>query len=935
MLLCVALLAGCDGSSDDSRGSGPTPADPLSLQLTVEGEGQVSSSPRTRDCFASCTLDFAAGTLPTLLAVPARGGRFAGWDGACADSTTTVCTLSTSGSLQATARFEPVPAQAADWYEGDLHTHSDHSSDGSLPRQTLDDRAPGNMPISDILRLAGNLGADFLPITDHRTYDQHYDPQWTSDRVLLIPGEEANGRPHATVHGAVDMIDQNAALEGAPESRVVQESIWLAHSQGAAWVTAHPDRDSANDDGSPRPHADAVGVDLVEVWNRAENPEAEIDYAENRWNAGWRFGIAGASDNHFKELWALGGTPLRPATATLTPMLNERAVLDSLRGGSTIVYSNGPTTPRVTLDADFDGDGTFEALAGQEVLVPAGIRGRLRARVEAGLGSRLLIYAAPGRSAGPIANIALAGAPGGDTHLIDVVTPQEPTWYRAELRSIGLAEPASLLTGLLLGPYEIENLFQELLSQLRAATSPIFVSAASVEPVGEFVPPPDAGRDDGAEYALGAPGEFAGFPDAAFDAAAGRLHLVAEVHDPLATRVQYLARSADGRWSAPQTLSDSTSARFPKVAAHDGRIVVAWQDERAGQIPRRPAIWLRVSEDGGLSFGPEIPVRGSDGRAMHPDLALAADGAAHLVWQEITSGAPFDVWYTTVGADGVVAEAVNLSRADKDIDAGSPLDARSARYPASVWPAIALDGATPVVAWQDNRSDLDPLWTGGVGYGEGTSPDDWQIAVMRLGRDETPVFLGAADTADRHPDLIVDAAGRTHVVWDSKPLRSSGANLRLLATARQPATHDFIEPQSVAEEAAASAHRPRLGLDAAGVPRLSWFDSRSADWRWRVMHAAYDGAQWGAASLLDSRGINTWPVPAGPYTVLASTRNARRLQRDRSQQIFVVDSAQPATRAATVAAAALPKTLRLAAPVEQDEDCLHIPIPVAPPAILP
>jgi uncharacterized protein (TIGR03086 family) len=30
---------------------------------------------------------------------------------------------------------------------------------------------------------------DFLPLTDHRTYDQHGDPQWTSSALPLIPGE--------------------------------------------------------------------------------------------------------------------------------------------------------------------------------------------------------------------------------------------------------------------------------------------------------------------------------------------------------------------------------------------------------------------------------------------------------------------------------------------------------------------------------------------------------------------------------------------------------------------------------------------------------------------------------------------------------------------------------------------------------------------------
>ncbi|MEW6169312.1 MAG: CehA/McbA family metallohydrolase [Pseudomonadota bacterium] len=933
--LVAATLAACGGSNDrphdapdGSPVDGPSEVAKLEVALSIDGDGQVSSSPRSADCFDACTLSFDAGVQPTLLAVPARAQAFAGWEGACAGQTTPACTLSQSGTVAVGARFVPAPLDlsAAVWREGELHTHSDHSSDGSLLRQTLDDRAPGNMPIADILGLAGSLGLDFLPITDHRTYDQHYDPHWTSDRVLLIPGEEANGRPHATVQGAVETIDQNAGIEGAPDSRVVQESIWLAHSQGAAWVTAHPDDGEMEDDGSLNARADAVGVDLVEMWNRASDVEREIDYVENRWNAGFRFGIAGASDNHFKEFWALGGTPARPATATLVPELSERAVLDSLRAGRTLLFSRDIASPRAWLDADFDGDGVFETLAGEEVFVPAGTPGRLRVRVEGGLGSRALVYAAPGRSAGPLGDIILAGLPGGDEHFIDVVTPETPTWYRVELRSLGLAEPASLLFGLVLGPYDLENLFQELLAQLRAATSPIFVSAAPVEPQGEFLPPEDAGVADGAEYALGAPGEFAGFADAAYDAASQTLHVVAEVHDALATRVAYTARRADGRWSAPVTLADSTSARFPKVAVAGAQLVVAWQDERAGQIPRRPAIYLRASHDGGASFGPEIRVRGIDGRAEHPDLALAADGSAHLVWQEIRSGEPFDVWYAVVDPAGAVSEPRNLSREGKDIAAASALDARSARYPASVWPAIALDGATPLVVWQDNRFDIDPLWTGQAATGEGTDPDDWQIAVVRLdGAALVPEYLGAPDAADRHPDVVVDGAGRTHVVWDSKPLRSAGVNLRLLSVLREAQAPAFSAAQAVAEEAAASGRAPRLGLDADGRAQLAWFDSRSTDWRWRVMHAAFDGSSWAAPGLIQGRGLNTWPVPAGPYLAFASTRNAKRLQRDRTQQIFVVARDDETTLSATQDAEVLAaKSLRLAPATHvHDEDCAH------------
>lgn len=900
LVLVLSSLTACGGSGGGSGGGDvddpePTPpGEPANLNVTVSlvGQGQIVSSPRKTDCFDRCTYAFEPAAGASLLAVPARGYAFAGWEGVCADPQAAVCVLPDEGELELRARFDPAPQDlsGALWREGDLHTHSDHSSDGSLGRQTLDDAAPGNMPLADIIGLAETLAVDFLPITDHRTYDQHYDPDWESDSVLLLPGEEANGRPHATVHGAIDTIDQNADVEGASATRVVQESIWLAHSQGAAWVTAHPDRDLIDEDGTIDPRADAVGIDLVEIWNRAENAELEIDYAENRWNAGYRFGIAGASDNHFKELWALGGTPARPSTEVLAPVLRERALIDGLRAGRTDVFSRDTASPRVHIEADFDDDGIFEVQAGEEVFVPAGTPGVLRVHLDQGLGSRLRVYQSPGRSAAPLADVVAAGTIGGEDLLIDIVAGSEPSWYRAEVRSVGLAEPASLLLGTLLGPYDLENIFQELLAQLRALSSPIFVSTGPVAPVGDALPPPDAGRDDGAEYALGARGQFAGFADAAFDAASGRLHVVAEVHDETDTGVGYSARQEDGRWLAPQPLADSDSARFPRLAVRGDDVAVVWQDERAGQLPHRPAIHLRLSHDRGASFGPDIEVRAVDGRAMHPDVALAPDGTVHVVWQEIRRGVPFDVWYAPVDASGVVGSPLNLSAADKSFEAASITDSRSARYPASVRPAIAVDAqGAPVVVWQDDRFDPDPLWTGQADTGEGTDPDDWQIAMLRIdGAVSEPQYLGAADAADRHPDVTVDAAGVIHVVWDSKALSSSGVNLRVLAASLSPEAAIFGEPAVVGFEPQSSARQPRLGVDADGTARLAWFDSRSADWRLRVMSAKYIGSAWSEVRLIDGRGLNTWPVPAGPYITFSSTRNARRQQRDRTQQIYVL-----------------------------------------------
>jgi hypothetical protein len=83
---------------------------------------------------------------------------------------------------------------------------------------------------------------------------------------------------------------------------------------------------------------------------------------------------------------------------------------------------------------------------------------------------------------------------------------------------------------------------------------------------------------------------------------------------------------------------------------------------------------------------------------------------------------------------------------------------------------------------------------------------------------------------------------------------------------------------------------PKLGNDAAGAVRAVWYDSRSDDWRWRVMTAVNDASgNWMAVATVPSRGVNTWPATSGGKIVVPSTRNATRLQRDRTHQVFLLD----------------------------------------------
>ncbi|WP_428312090.1 CehA/McbA family metallohydrolase [Hydrocarboniphaga sp.] len=772
------------------------------------------------------------------------------------------------------------------WLSGDMHVHTDHSADGSLLRQLFDDRAPGNVSVADQIGEAQRNGLQWLPLTDHRTYDQHYDPQWESSKLLLIPGEEANGSPHVTIHGAVDMIDQADAPAGSPEFRSIQQSLWSAHAQGAVFAVAHPDDGELDSSGLPNNRANLVGMDSMEVWNRGSDIEAEIDYAENRWNRGFRFGINGASDDHFRELWGLT-SPGTPRTQIFAERYSERGVLQGIAAAHDMLRLRA-TDPQITLEADFQNDGVFEALQGDEIFTAPGTTARLRLHVSnalTALGSRLELYQAPGRSVGPLQSWII-DAPD-KTVTIDITTPFDATWYRAEIR--GLGEPAAIDTNLLKSldlQAILKSRLLKLQDQRRAITSPIFVSAAPVEAQGEQAVPADNGGNDGAAVVIGNRGQWAGFPAVA-ESKSG-VHVVAEQHGAGTTQVTYVHRLPSGASTIPVLLSgDSPAARFPKVAAVGSNVWVVWEDERAGQIPRRKAIYLRHSRDGGASWEPETALRVVPGRAEHPVIAATPAGEVIVAWAEIRAGSAFDIYAQVLGAD---AEPVNVSGTGKDVSAARLLDSRSARYPASVWPSLAAaPNGEVALAWQDNRGDRDPLFTGATAYGEGSAPDDWQILLSVRSRRGWSMAnsLGAADRADRHPTVAYDADGTLAVAWDSKPLVAAGPSLSVYVAQSADGGATFTAPVLIGVNAAAFSQRPALARRTDGRLKLAWFDNSSADWRWRIAYSVLKKRQWSAPNLLRGRGNNTWPALDGDSLVFASSRNAQRLQRDATQQIVL------------------------------------------------
>jgi len=793
----------------------------------------------------------------------------------------TLTALAAILTLPVRAATAPAPLSggppAGTWIASDTHAHDDHSADGSFIRQTVSQQGPGDLSVGDQIGQAERTGLGFLPLSDHRTYDQQWDPQWSSDKLVLVSGEEADGSPHATVLGAADEVVDGPNPPGSAAFRHMQQSVWDVHAQDASWGTAHPDDGETNGDGTPNANASTVGVDTIEVWNRASDVDAEITYAENRWNHGWRTGVAGASDDHFKEVWAIAG-PGQPTTWVYASTPTTRGVLDGLRAGHTTVSAN-PLAPIVTTDL-FGADGRWMAMTGDEVAAQSGAKGMLRIRAQRAIGDKVIVYAAPGRSAGPIASLPVTAED--QTFLVPVT--MGPAWYRAEVRGIGtppgLVDIENFVTGLtpVTNPTAIAN-------QLLAIASPVFVDTGGgpAVPTAEIPLPADAMTADPIPTSpvIASAGQFSGFPDVAASGAA--VHVVAEQHAGGRSHVLY-ARADDA--GAPVDLTpDTPSARFPAVAARDHDVWVVWQDERHGDTPHRPQIFLRHSGDDGRTWDAAQAITGGEGRAEHPDVAVSADGHPVVAWSDNRTG-PFDVLVEEVGVDRA---PVDVAAPGKTVTPGTPLDSRSAVYPASLFPALAVapDGRL-ALAWADDRTDVDPLWTGHLG-GTGTDPDNWEIFVARRsvgGAWSGPVDASASPAlADRHPALAFASDGSLVAAWDAKPLQSSGANVALRWSRSTDGGGTFAPSAPFAAAPDAMSEQPSLATGADGVVRAVWYDSRSADWRWSVWSSSLGSDGWSGPVRITGPGNATYPAAAGDVVVFTSDRNTRP-QRDRTEEVY-------------------------------------------------
>jgi len=325
------------------------------------------------------------------------------------------------------------------WLSGDLHLHSDHSTDAA------------DNPLAELVPKAESEGMGFFIVTDHDNHVEGHittwdDPAYHSDSMVMLYGVEyTTARGHANLIGTQRFDDMPMyALRDRTDDAAGQAIAEAAHAQNLHVSINHPLN------GDPWEFGFDMDIDSIEVWNAMYEFPTPNDKAIELWDHmlqnGRRLTARGGSDCHHQHTYeALALNVGNPTTWVYANAQTPDAVIAALNAGhSSISYA--PSAERVSLMADTDRDGGFETLMGDNMTATGNT-----------VAFRITIA-----DARPLAAYKITVIKNGDTFLQKTVIGQDHldfedtpaagahSYYRVEIRG---TTPEAMITGRLLGFY--------------------------------------------------------------------------------------------------------------------------------------------------------------------------------------------------------------------------------------------------------------------------------------------------------------------------------------------------------------------------------------------------------------------------------------------------------------------------------------------------
>jgi hypothetical protein len=359
------------------------------------------------------------------------------------------------------------PSASAEWLAGDLHVHTCFSHDAWCPagddNTAADEFYTLSLGVEERFRQAALQGLDYLAISDHNDVRSSADPGFGAAGVIGIPAYENSLDGHAQMLGA-----QLLYGTGAETAAEVNAAAAELRADGGAFQVNHPGNQTEQRFGSCADSAVLdwdYGYDVQPDTIEVVNPTSPVQVAERWWECwldrGARVGATGGSDSHYAWTAPVQG-PGQPTTWALADEPSRAGVLAAIRAGRTSVSRRAPLAggAPLLLEADADGDGSFESGVGDTVPPGAVMRVRAGGPLQAGF------VRVRGNGATLVDDALLP--PGG---AVELRAPAEAGWVRASLHVLpgtaALDCDPSLHQAASLCPYDF---------LLEGLTSPVYVS---------------------------------------------------------------------------------------------------------------------------------------------------------------------------------------------------------------------------------------------------------------------------------------------------------------------------------------------------------------------------------------------------------------------------------------------------------------------------
>ncbi len=280
----------------------------------------------------------------------------------------------------------------------------------------------------------------------------------------------------------------------------------------------------------------------------------------------------------------------------------------------------------------------------------------------------------------------------------------------------------------------------------------------------------------------------------------GRTHVVWTDERNDARQLYYAQRPQEGSFgpSSPvdADLQPTDLQTWPTIAAQsDGRVIVVWSDTSNGSLSR-----LRVASaaagSGVFSSPQEVEAGAPPSNARYPNLAVGGDDVLHLVWDDDRSGISHVRYSRSIDGGATWSASVEVAPPSSGTNQTTPqvvvgpegtlhvcFVQKEGSGDYHVWYAQGSGVATfgsPLQVDSATNQGLRPSVRGDPDGGAHLVWDDRRgggthnIYYGRISGDGTQVITETALTNvtngddQRRPDLVVEAQGRLHVVWNAE-----------------------------------------------------------------------------------------------------------------------------------------------------------------------